>query len=145
MLDFTNLKLNFTLLGKSFPAYESFIEDENHTRISISTFGVDNKSEIMRLMQFKDNDPIESQHLSIIIPLDAKGNFKGTVKLPPYLLGEAPHGGEYTIDEWNKMMLSHRAATDVSNGSASTNNTNNNNNNTTDNNNNNNASSSKQQ
>jgi hypothetical protein len=68
-----NLKIDFTLLGKGFPAYESFIEDENHTRISISTYGVGSKGEIINLMQFKDNGPIESQSLSIIVILDDKG------------------------------------------------------------------------
>jgi hypothetical protein len=60
-----------------------------------------------------------------------KVNFKGTVILPPYLLGEAPNGCEYTIEEWNKMMLSKKAAVDVSNGSTSNSSNNDNKNATT--------------
>ena len=111
------LKVDFTLYGKPFPAYETFIEDANHKKISIFTRPAPPKTEILKLF----NDPgTELDWSSMRIGLDANKNFSGTLQVKELSKNKwkaffgIKDWNTYTIDEWNKKNTSKKAAPDKS-------------------------------
>lgn len=118
--------MDFKLKGKGFPAYESFIEDQKGVRISISTYGVNNKNQILKLIRVDDGEWIRSAESSIIVPLDKEGNFTNVIKLPEntYISMDGQKT-EYTISEWNDRIKNKKAANDRNDNTTNTNTTNN--------------------
>jgi RHS repeat-associated protein len=111
------LGVNFHLKGKGFPAYETFLEDEAGTKISIYNYTAPPKSAIVRLFT-SANYIIPKSYRNLKIALDDKGNFSGTVTVQEWQPGKNWYSRgtyvdkTYTIDEWNSKQSEQKPSED---------------------------------
>ncbi len=94
------LDVRFKLVGKGFPAYESFIKDEAGTKVFMGTLGPDNKGMITKLLGHGQ----EFSDYTLSFNVDGDGNFLS-------IRGMTGSDGKYhnlnnmSIGEWNQGFL----------------------------------------
>jgi len=115
---FNNSRLNegivdirYKLVGKGFPAYESFIESQDGTKVFMGVLGPDNKGMITKLL---GKGQVFSDY-TLSFNVDADGNFLS-------IRGMTGADGEYhnlnnmSIDEWNEGFLNTPPSKDCGTG-----------------------------
>jgi RHS repeat-associated protein len=111
------LGVNFHLAGKGFPAYETFIEDEKGSKISIYNYTAPAKKGILRLFSSPDAT-IPGSYTNMRVGLDKDGNFNGNVTVSEWQKGKHWYSAgsyvdkTYTIEAWNEKQSKQKPSED---------------------------------